>query len=155
MLPGYTPQPMYVQNHIHLGVVGGTGLGTYNEPPYRFGHVQKRTPSFDVIGNFERSWLGYPMDTVEQDISTNNPLVFGDFIYEVRVDLIGLDLLKRLLKRRCMVVDNVHCQDNQDHAPYTKTMYFDTLVFNEALDVPQTLTIATLTFKDMYTKSPV
>jgi hypothetical protein len=156
MLPGYTPQTFTVENHIHLGYSARdgsspTGMGDHGEPPYRFRHAGKRTPHFEGSMAFERSWDGAPHDHVLLAIGSVAPIIFVDVQYQLRCSLTEMDLLKKLLYHRVLLIDHLHCPDNSDHSPYIKKYFFADLSYEENLDPMLQYNNVQVTFKDMNT----
>lgn len=155
MLPGYTaPSQTTLRNHIHLGLWGGSGLLSYNEPPYRFGHITKRVPIYESAAQVVRGWSGAPAAHVLR-VDGTNPTIFKHFSYTLRTDYLGLDLLQNLYKREIMFVEVVHCADTQDHAAYRWHYFFENLSYEDMLDPVGTLIMANITLLDMQTVSPL
>lgn len=160
MLPGYSPLAYSIEDHIHLGAVpydgsAPTGFGAHNEPPYLFGHIEKRTPHFNAQADLNRSWTGVPFDHVLRTSDNVSPIVFTDIQYQLRVSQTNLDILAALLKRRVYLVDNRHCPAISDHAPYTRIMLFEDLEYNDNLDPLLNYNIVAVTFRDLSTVAPL
>lgn len=156
MLPSFSHDILFVQNHIHLGAVPNdgstpTGWDSDGAPPYKFGHVQKRRPTYSSPSEFTRSWTGVPHDHVLRTSDLADPITFKDISYEIRVPMQDLDLLVALFKRRVYLIDNRHCEDGQDHTPYIRQMFFDGLSYEENLDPMLTYNIVSVTLMDMST----
>jgi hypothetical protein len=156
-LAGYVYTPKTVTNHLHLGVapaVGGSpsGMGAHGEPPYLISHVQKRFPIFSSLSSFNRSLDGSPHGHVLKDVS-GVPVIFQDMRYEVRVSPETFDLLKNLLKRDVLLIDNIHCADDQNHAPFIRVMRFDEMQYDSNLEPMLIHQVVNLTFLDMQTVS--
>lgn len=159
-IPGFTPAPGYsIQNHIHLGAVPYTGspsgFGAHGEPPYKFGHVEERTPVFDTMSDFQRAWDGTPFEHVLRTTDNTSPVTFYNLRYKVRTDQAGMDILRALWQRRVYLVDSIHCPDASDHTPYVRVMWFQELTYSEHLDPVLDLNELQLTFMDMSTVSPL
>lgn len=138
MLLHYTPFPGTLQNHIHLGAVpysgSPSGFGGHGEPPYKFGHIEKRLPTIDVVSNFQRSIDGTPFEETLRTTSKDDPVVFENVQYGLRVTYENFRVLVALSQRRVYLVDSWHCADTSDHTPYVKIMYFQNIVYNEFID---------------------
>ena len=153
-IPGFTPYTaITMQNHIHLGVWGQGGLLGHNEPPYRFGHITKRTPIYEATATIDRAWNGTPSAKVMK--TSGAPVVYTHYQYIVRTDESGLYLLANLFKREVMLVDTYHCSDSQDHTAYRKRYFFDTFNHEEMMDPTGALHVATCTFVDFNRIAPV
>lgn len=157
-IPGFIINTSELQDHIHLGYANRdgsspTGFDSYGAPPYRF-LARRRVPRYEVPAAFIRSWDGTPHDHVLMDGTTKQAKVFKDFIYDVRVTLLELDVLEALLKNRVYFIDNRHCASSSNHADYVKLMYFDALDYGEHYDPVLTMNIVTIVLKDMNTVAP-
>lgn len=134
MLPGYiAPEDISMQSHIHLGLWGGSGLVSVNEPPYKYGHINKRVPIYETAAQIVRGWSGTPAAHVLKADGTN-PTIFMNYQYSLRTDYLGLDVLKHLLKKDVMFIDVLHCNDGLDHAPYTYHYYLQDVMYDNQLD---------------------
>jgi hypothetical protein len=81
----------------------------------------------------------------------DSPFFATDMKYEVRVSPASFDLLKHLVKRYLYLVDVLHCEDNQDHSPFVKVMWFDRMDYDSTLEPMLTHRIIVLTFLDANT----
>lgn len=158
MIPGFSPIETLPQSHIHLGLVavdgsGPSGFDGDSAPPYKLS-VLNRMPIYPVPSSFDRSWDLTPFAHVARDDSSN-PIVLEDLQYELLVDDIGMQLLKRLFKNYVYLVDSRHCPDGQDHTPYVHKMWFADFQYGQHLDPLLKLNNVTITFSDAYTVAPL
>jgi len=168
MLPSYTPLIRTIQNHIHIGLAGGSGFGPYGEPPYKITHVQTETPHLEIMSSFNRSIDGTPLDHTLRDStwsvsvpgtsqSNNKSKIFKDFQYTIRIDnndsstLYYEDLLGQFVGQYVVVVPVRHCNDNVNHTPYIRTMKMIDFQVQEYLDPFLQYPVIQFTLKDMDT----
>lgn len=153
-IPGFTPSHAQVQDHIHLGLVprdgsNPIGFSIYGEPPYKFGHINKRQPIFRTQSSFTESWDGTPHDHTL--LNGGLPVVKQDYQYTLRCSSDDIEILAKMTTGRVYLVDNRHCPDNESHTPFVKIMFLESLGFDDNLDPALQFNNVTLTFRDMNT----
>jgi hypothetical protein len=140
MIPGYFAPPLYVTQHIHLGLFRETildnpiitGFGGLHEPPYLFNKINSRAVILSSNASFGTSLSQDTFVNVRRN-SDKTPIKRMGFEYKMRVSPAELDILMALYKREVWLIDNRHCKDDENHLPYLKIYYFEDLNYEETL----------------------
>ena len=111
--------------HIHLATT--LGPAPENAPVYRWPIVDRDEVPVVILA-FERSLTGAALVSVLLD-DNGNPRDLTNFRYRIKVDdrdgmtyIERRDALKKLYGRRVLLVDSLHCVDEEDHTPFTRPM---------------------------------